>query len=186
MTKPTVADIDALLPQTQCGLCGYSGCLPYAKALLHEGAPIHLCPPGGVAGLKALGKLLRHDPTPYIPDMEKKTKSRQIAVIRETECIGCTKCIQACPVDAILGSSKAMHTVILDECTGCELCVAPCPVDCIDMIPVEHSQDKKDLYKKRYLTRQKRLREESLKPPQIADKKAYLEAALLRAKMKNK
>ncbi len=185
MHKITVEEIDALLPQTQCGLCGYAGCLPYAKALLHAHAPIHLCPPGGVTGLKALGDLLEIDPTPYMPDMEKKAKPSLLAVIREDECIGCTKCIQACPVDAILGSAKTMHTVIIDECTGCELCVAPCPVDCIDMIPAPSSQDKKDVFRKRFNARQKRLREENLAPPAIEDKKAYLEAALLRGKKKN-
>ena len=136
MTKITADQIDALLPQTQCGLCTFKGCMPYAEALAAKSAPIHLCPPGGVDGLIALGKLLNEDPSPYLEEMKEKAKLPMRAVIREDECIGCTKCIKACPVDAIMGSAKLMHTVLTDECTGCELCIAPCPVDCIDMIPV--------------------------------------------------
>jgi electron transport complex protein RnfB len=127
-------DIDALLPQTQCGECGFPGCLPYAQALAQGGAPINRCPPGGVDTVKALGQLLSIDPEPYLEAAKQQTRAPSLAVIREAECIGCTKCIQACPVDAIIGSGKLMHSIINHECTGCGLCVEPCPVDCIDII----------------------------------------------------
>lgn len=133
---PTVTEIDALLPQTQCGDCGYAGCRPYAEALAAGLAPLDRCPPGGVTTLKALGHLLKVDVGPFVNAVEQATRSPALAVIRESECIGCTKCIQACPVDAIIGSAKHMHTVLPDECTGCGLCVEPCPVDCIDMLAV--------------------------------------------------
>ncbi|MBB3329229.1 electron transport complex protein RnfB [Halomonas campaniensis] len=122
--------IDALLPQTQCGKCGFDGCLPYAEAIA-DGEPINRCPPGGEPTLERLAALTGQ---PLVP-LAEPAQSPLAAVIREAECIGCTKCIQACPVDAILGAAKRMHTVIADECTGCELCVAPCPVDCIDLVP---------------------------------------------------
>lgn len=134
MYKISAEEIDGLLPQTQCGLCGYRGCLPYAQALANQTAPIHLCPPGGVETLTALAQLLEQDPQPFIADMQKQTKPPMLAVIREDECIGCTKCIQACPVDAIIGAAKQMHTILSAECTGCELCIPPCPVDCIDLV----------------------------------------------------
>ncbi len=191
MSAVTPEQIDALLPQTQCGLCGYGGCMPYAEALVFEKAAIDLCPPGGVKGLLGIGALLGVDATPFIPDMEKKTKPKLLAVIREDECIGCTKCIQACPVDAILGSAKHMHTVISAECTGCELCVEPCPVDCIDLVAVNVDEaDEKhvaDLARERFNAREKRLREERrltlLNKPQ-ADKKSFVAQAVLRAKLK--
>ncbi len=129
-----VDTINALLPQTQCTRCGYQGCKPYAAALA-EGDAINKCPPGGAATIHALSQLLAKPVLPLDP-VHGVEGPRTIAVIREAECIGCTKCIQACPVDAILGSAKLMHTVIESECTGCDLCVAPCPVDCIDMVPL--------------------------------------------------
>lgn len=128
----TIAAIDALLPQTQCGQCGYPGCRPYAQAIA-EGRAINLCPPGGASTIKALAALLHTEVIPLNPTHGTESE-RKVAFIREAECIGCTKCIAACPVDAILGSGKHMHTVITAECTGCDLCVEPCPVDCIDMI----------------------------------------------------
>lgn len=128
----TIAAIDALLPQTQCGQCGYPGCRPYAQAIA-EGRAINLCPPGGASTIKALAALLHTEVIPLDPTHGTESE-RKVAFIREAECIGCTKCIAACPVDAILGSGKHMHTVITAECTGCDLCVEPCPVDCIDMI----------------------------------------------------
>lgn len=184
--KPNAKQIDAVLPQTQCGLCGYKGCMPYAEALANNTAEINLCPPGGVDGLFAIAKLLDKDPTNFIAEMEQKAKSNSVAIIREAECIGCTKCIQACPVDAILGAAKQMHTVISDECTGCELCIAPCPVDCIDMLPVmDDKKQRADHYRHRYHARLLRLQQKTDKMVEITDdKKAYIQAALLRAKAK--
>ena len=125
--------IDALLPQTQCGKCGHPGCKPYAEGIA-SGEPINKCPPGGSETIAGLAELLR---VPVLElDVSRGAAPAQIAYIREAECIGCTKCIQACPVDAIVGAAKLMHTVIVDECTGCDLCVAPCPVDCIEMRPL--------------------------------------------------
>ncbi|MDU8430400.1 electron transport complex subunit RsxB [Pseudomonas syringae pv. actinidifoliorum] len=125
-----IRSIDALLPQTQCGKCGHSGCQPYAEGIA-GGEAINKCPPGGDETILQLAELLV---VPVLPlDKERGEAPAQVAFIREAECIGCTKCIQACPVDAILGAAKLMHTVIIDECTGCDLCVAPCPVDCIEM-----------------------------------------------------
>lgn len=130
---PIVEQIEALLPQTQCGQCSYPGCRPYAEAIAN-GEAINKCPPGGENTIKELAALLNVEALPL--DAEHGEESvKTIAYIREEECIGCTKCIQACPVDAILGAAKQMHTVIISECTGCDLCVEPCPVDCIDMIP---------------------------------------------------
>ncbi|MCW8975814.1 MAG: electron transport complex subunit RsxB [Sedimenticola sp.] len=133
---PIVEKIEALLPQTQCGQCSFPGCRAYAEALANDQAEINACPPGGESTMIALSDLLGKDPIPMEGGAtEEKTKA--VAVIRESECIGCTLCIQACPVDAILGSAKSMHTVISSECTGCELCLPPCPVECIDMKPLE-------------------------------------------------
>ncbi len=129
--------IDVLLPQTQCGECGYPGCLPYAQAIATRQAPINLCPPGGVETIQKLAQHLNIDATPWVEDPHFIPRQPAVALIREEECIGCTKCIQACPVDAILGSASQMHTIIEIECTGCGLCVEPCPVDCIEMRPVE-------------------------------------------------
>ncbi|KTB57273.1 (4Fe-4S)-binding protein [Pseudomonas viridiflava ICMP 13104] len=128
-----VQRIDALLPQTQCGKCGHSGCQPYADGIA-GGEAINKCPPGGEETIAQLADLLS---VPTLPlDTERGSAPAQVAFIREAECIGCTKCIQACPVDAIVGAARLMHTVIIDECTGCDLCVAPCPVDCIEMRPL--------------------------------------------------
>lgn len=128
---PVADRIDELLPQTQCGQCGFPGCRPYAEALAEGRADIDLCPPGGEATVRALARLLGRDErllaAPTVP-------SNLRAVIDEDACVGCAICLQACPVDAIVGAPRRMHTVIADECTGCELCVAPCPVDCIDLV----------------------------------------------------
>ena len=131
--------IDALLPQTQCEQCGYHGCRPYAEAIAHDQAPINYCPPGGTAGIAKLAALLNK---PIVPlDAEHGVeKPRTLARIVEADCIGCTKCIQVCPVDAIVGAAKWMHTVIVDDCTGCELCVPACPVDCIVLEPMPPAQ----------------------------------------------
>ena len=132
---PLVDQIDEILPQTQCGQCGYPGCKPYAEAIAN-GDEINKCPPGGEATIKRLADLMGVEAIPLDAAHGEEDK-KKVAYIREDECIGCTKCIQACPVDAILGAAKHMHTVIVDECTGCDLCVDPCPVDCIDMVEIE-------------------------------------------------
>ena len=129
---PIIDKIDEILPQTQCGQCGYVGCRPYAEAII-DGELINKCPPGGEQGIIALAELLGRDVIEMDEELEEK-KLPTVVVIREEDCIGCTKCIQACPIDAILGSAKMMHTIITDECTGCDLCIPPCPVDCIDII----------------------------------------------------
>lgn len=134
--NPIVDQINDLLPQTQCGQCSYPGCKPYAEAIAN-GDKINKCPPGGESTIQALADLLGVEPEPLDAEHGTEQAGPTVAVIREEECIGCTKCIQACPVDAILGAAKQMHTVIASECTGCDLCVDPCPVDCIDMVPVE-------------------------------------------------
>jgi electron transport complex protein RnfB len=126
--------IDALLPQTQCTRCGYPACRPYAEAIARDGAPINRCPPGGTAGIRALAVLTGRPVQPLDPECGAEMPP-QVAFIDEDTCIGCTKCIQACPVDAIVGASKLMHTVVPQLCTGCELCIPPCPVDCIAMLP---------------------------------------------------
>ena len=131
-SDPTVERINALLPQTQCGQCGFAGCRPYAAAIASGEADINRCPPGGEATLLALSKLLAREPK-ALDERYGAHVENQIAVIDEQRCIGCTLCVQACPVDAILGSSQQMHAVIQQECTGCGLCLAPCPVDCISM-----------------------------------------------------
>lgn len=127
--------IDALLPQTQCTRCGYPTCRAYADAIAADEADINRCPPGGAEGIAALAALLGVPPKPLDPATGAEGPAL-VAVIDESICIGCTKCILACPVDAIVGAAKRMHTVIAAECTGCELCVPPCPVDCIDLVPV--------------------------------------------------
>ena len=166
--------IDALLPQTQCGKCGHPGCKPYAEGIA-QGEAINKCPPGGQETIAGLARLLN---VPVLQvDTSRGEAPAQIAYIREAECIGCTKCIQACPVDAIVGAAKLMHTVIADECTGCDLCVAPCPVDCIEMRPSltvlpivgglaanereRHARDlKRDRARRRYEQRNARLQRE--------------------------
>ncbi len=133
-TVATIESIDAWLPQTQCAQCGYPRCRDYAGAIATGKADINQCPPGGEVTIRALAALMDL-PVKSLNPANGEHKPRVLAVIREEECIGCTKCIRACPVDAILGAAKLMHTVIGAECTGCELCLPPCPVDCIDLLP---------------------------------------------------
>jgi electron transport complex protein RnfB len=130
----SVQQIDALLPQTQCTRCGYSGCLPYAQALAADVVPLNQCPPGGAATIAALAALLHRAPLPLNP-ANGLEGALLVAQIDEEACIGCAKCLPPCPVDAIVGAHKFMHTVVLELCTGCELCIAPCPVDCITLVP---------------------------------------------------
>ena len=128
--------IDALLPQTQCTKCGYQGCRPYADAIAQGEADINQCPPAGAAGIRNLARLLGRAEKPLNPSNGIE-KPRAAALIDESRCIGCMLCIKACPVDAIVGTAKRMHTVLTQSCTGCELCLPPCPVDCIDMVELE-------------------------------------------------
>ena len=134
-SAPRLADaIDALLPQTQCTRCGYAGCAPYATAIAAGEADIDRCPPGGDATIAALARLLHRDPLPLNPQCGAAGPAR-VACIDEGRCIGCARCLAPCPVDAIVGAAKYLHTVLAERCTGCELCIAPCPVDCIEMRP---------------------------------------------------
>jgi electron transport complex protein RnfB len=135
-SKRLAERIDALLPQTQCTKCGFTGCLPYAEAIAAGDAEINRCPPGGAAGISKLADFLGRAPLPLNP-ANGVEKPLTVAVIDESLCIGCTLCIQACPVDAIVGAARRMHTVLAENCTGCDLCVAPCPMDCIAMVPVQ-------------------------------------------------
>lgn len=152
--------IDAQLPQTQCTKCGFAGCLPYAQAIAASEADIDRCPPGGDSGIAKLAALL-HRPVVPLDTRRGHAGPLRVAVIDERHCIGCTLCIQACPVDAIVGANKFMHTVVPSLCTGCDLCVAPCPVDCIDMQEVQpervwSASDAADA-RRRYTQRQRRL-----------------------------
>lgn len=132
--KQVVATVDACLPQLQCARCGYAACRPYAEAIVDGRADINCCPPGGRSTIEALAGLLHVAEKPLDPDCGVE-REPQVAVVDEQWCIGCTICIQACPVDAIIGAAKQMHVVIQNDCTGCELCIDPCPVDCIRLVP---------------------------------------------------
>jgi electron transport complex protein RnfB len=193
-TTSTLTDrIDALLPQTQCTRCGYPACRPYAEAIAQGEADINQCPPGGAAGIAALAALLGRAAKPLNP-ANGIEKPREVALILEEICIGCTKCILACPVDAIVGAAKMMHTVIVEECTGCELCIAPCPVDCIVMVAntddttVDHASQ----YRARYEAHLARLaRDEAERAAELATRKASVDvgtdavhAAIARARAK--
>ncbi len=190
-----VAQIDTLLPQTQCAQCGYHGCRPYAEAIAAGEAPINRCPPGGVAGIGKLATLLQRPALPLDPEHGIE-KPRLLARIIEADCIGCTKCIQVCPVDAIIGASKLMHTVLTDDCTGCELCVPACPVDCIELVlmPVSQIDDAHaDAARTHFQRRENRLaREHAAREVELAARKAGVDSvqrnpaleALARAKAK--
>lgn len=166
--------IDQLLPQTQCQECGYNGCKPYAEALAKGEAEIDLCPPGGVEVLVSLAEILNKDPEPFKDNVKQNTRPPAVAKIKESECIGCTKCIQACPVDAIIGSNKQMHTVFAADCTGCRLCVEPCPVDCIEVIELAQPKFDKALARYHFESRNKRLNQQ-----QQAKRDSYIEKRTL-------
>ncbi|HKO89451.1 MAG TPA: electron transport complex subunit RsxB [Burkholderiales bacterium] len=199
-TQQLAAQIDALLPQTQCTKCGYEGCRPYAQAIAAGAADFNQCPPGGEVGIVKLATLLGRAPKPLNPDNGIE-QPRHIAFIDEARCIGCTLCIQACPVDAIVGAAKLMHTVVRSLCTGCDLCVAPCPVDCIIMQPAFGDdaiwdQPQADAARERHFNRKERLerlereRVERLarnaatrrNAPDADAKRALIEAAVERAR----
>lgn len=194
----SVKEINALLPQTQCRECGYAGCEPYAMALAQGIAPIDRCPPGGGETVQALAKILQKDLD--LKSYDIRTRAPALAVIQESECIGCTKCIQACPVDAIMGAAKRMHVIINTECTGCGLCVEPCPVDCIDLLPLPAPLYDKQVAASRFQAKQiRQLREErqqqqgfkeknfqidNTQTEQFIAKQNYMQAALERVKAK--
>jgi electron transport complex protein RnfB len=180
-TQRLIDSIDALLPQTQCTRCGYPACRDYAQAIAVEQADINQCPPGGRAGIDALASLLLRKTKP-LNRANGVEKPREVAVIDEEVCIGCTKCIAACPLDAIVGAAKLMHTVITNECSGCELCIAPCPVDCIAMRPAPDAavaaQHLAPRYGARYAAHNARIaREESERAAALDERKRELEAA---------
>ena len=192
------AKIDALLPQTQCAKCGYAGCMPYAEAIAAGAADINRCPPGGEAGVHKLALLLGREPKPLNP-AHGVERPRAVARIAEAHCIGCTLCIQACPVDAIVGAAKCMHTVIEPYCTGCDLCLPACPVNCIEMLPLPPARSAwtealAHAARERFQFRRQRLaREEARRAERIARKakegdtlaqakKAVILAAIERAK----
>ena len=202
--KKLAQKIDAILPQTQCQECAYPSCQAYAEAIAHEQAPIDRCAPGGEATLHSLAALTKQNAEIFITTVQQRKRLPQRAVIRADECIACTKCLPVCPVDAIVGSAKQLHLVIEDECTGCRLCLAACPVDCIDMhrLAEEPSYDR-ERAKQRYLAHQQRLQSrqahkrkhyqqhrqlESKKNSdhELQAKRAYIEAAVARAREKRK
>jgi len=164
--------------------------MPYAEAMVYEQAAINLCPPGGVKTLEILGEILQKDPEVYREEMQAKAKNPSLVSIREAECIGCTKCIQVCPVDAIIGSAKQMHTVIASACTGCDLCIPACPVDCIDIIQLSNQENQADQWRERFQKREQRLvleKEEKEASKQAIHKQSqqeYIHNALARAKQK--
>ena len=197
--KSLAEKIDAVLPQTQCTKCGYPSCRRYADAIAAGEADINQCPPGGEAGIRALAALLGRHPKPLNP-ANGAEGPRRVALIDEARCIGCTLCIQACPVDAIVGAAKLMHTVVTELCSGCDLCVAPCPVDCIEMLPAtEHDvwdTLRADAARERFgrrgarLERERRERAERLArrafkargDPAAEKKRAIIQAAIERAR----
>jgi electron transport complex protein RnfB len=188
MAAPALEDaIDRVLPQAQCRKCGYPACRPYARAVAHGEADINRCPPGGDAAIRRLAALTGRPYRPLDPACGAE-QPRHVALIEEARCIGCTLCIDACPVDAIIGARKQMHTMLTELCTGCELCLPPCPVDCIAMVPATGAdavwdERRADAARDRYERRETRLaRRRALASPQA--KRAAVEAALARARAK--
>ncbi len=182
-------DIDALLPQTQCQECGYAACLPYAEAIAHGEVDIARCAPGGIPTLDALGQLMGVDPEPYRNEVALRYRAPSVAFVDEAYCIGCLKCIAACPVEAIVGSAKMMHTVLPDVCTGCELCLLPCPTDCISMVVAPDKKIDVDDARHHYGSKNKRLQkiDDAKKiavPDSIDAQQAYIESARLRVLVK--
>ena len=182
----TVDRIDAMLPQTQCTRCGYAGCRPYAEAIAADAANINRCPPGGDATVASLARLLGRD-APALDRTRGAPGPLLVACIDEAACIGCTLCIQACPVDAIVGAPKRMHGVLAALCSGCELCVAPCPVDCIDMVPANRPWTASDAAeaRDRHAARQRRLGAappSAARPPDPRERAADIAAARARAR----
>jgi electron transport complex protein RnfB len=197
-----VERIDALLPQTQCTKCGYPSCRSYAEAIAAGEADVNQCPPGGDAGVRKLAALLGRQAKPLNP-RNGVEQPRRVAVIDEARCIGCTLCIQACPVDAIVGAAKLMHTVVTELCTGCDLCIPPCPVDCIQMVPAIGAdalwdQPRANAARERFELRRARLERERAErtgrlarrtlqaggDPQGQKKRAVIQAAIERARAK--
>ncbi len=181
-----IDQIDAILPQTQCQKCTFAACRPYAEALANGRADINQCPPGGQKGIEALAKLLGVKTKPLAPEYGEE-KPLQVAVIIEENCIGCVKCIKACPVDAIIGAAKRMHTIISSECTGCELCISPCPVDCIVLRPTTEEK----LYnpgkaRSRFQAKLQRLELEKQQKTECARQKKAQLAKLISAKNRKK
>jgi electron transport complex protein RnfB len=195
-----VQRIDALLPQTQCTKCGYPACRPYAEAIARGEAEINQCPPGGDAAIRELAALLGREVRPLNP-RNGIEQPRRVALIDEARCIGCTLCIQACPVDAIVGAPKLMHTVVTELCSGCDLCVAPCPVDCIEMVPAtladatwdrarahaarERFERRRSRHERERRERAERLAQRALQAkedPEAEKKRAIIQAAIERAR----
>ncbi len=190
--------IDALLPQTQCTRCGYEDCRAYAQAVAEGRCGINRCPPGGSSTIQRLAVLLDRSPLPLDPECGRETQ-RAVAVVDEAWCIGCRLCIEACPVDAIVGAPKRMHTVIEAECTGCELCLPPCPVDCIRMVPARTGPGSAHAWletrapkaRRRYEFRKLRLDDEAQRRshhrhrgqvPPLTERKADIDAAIARVR----
>ena len=173
--RPSAAAIDALLPQTQCTRCGFSGCLPYAEAIAAGAAAINQCPPGGSATIAALAALLGVAPLPLNP-ANGVERAPRVAWIDESRCIGCARCLPPCPVDAIVGAPKFLHTVVTELCTGCELCIAPCPVDCIELRPAAADPAREAVrHRERFAAHNARLaRRAAERAAQIAAQKAAL------------
>jgi electron transport complex protein RnfB len=171
-TAALAARIDALLPQTQCTRCGYPACRPYAEAVAAGAADINQCPPGGAATIAALAELLDKAVLALNPAHGVEAPAR-VAVIDETRCIGCARCLPPCPVDAIVGAAKYMHTVIAERCTGCELCLSPCPVDCIAMVSAPAQRNHPDLNRRRFHAHGERLAKRAAqRERRLAQKKA--------------